>query len=81
MRNKSFRIYHQQNKLKNRCRLNYYPNTHKTLIDFIKDVKDGKTHQHLKHTSRPCSCFFCKKERYSKKDRIKNKAESEKLIE
>lgn len=72
MRTKAFRRHHQERVIVNRVKNRYAQwSTHKTksFAKTLEEVKSGENHQEIKSMSTYCSCWMCRGERYTKKDR------------
>lgn len=69
---RALRRHKTEQKIKKRAK-EQYVHFSLSFAKFYGDLKEGLTHQYLKHTGRICSCSTCKRERYSKKDRVKIK--------
>ena len=70
-KNKRVRLESKNNKFNKRVKL--YNATDSAGLDHSKDY-------FLKNTSTPCSCYICRSEKHNKKDRQKNKRETERFL-
>ena len=79
MRTRAFRRHHQERVLVNRVKerysqWTYFRNPTKTFAKTLSEVKAGEIHQEVRTQAVSCSCWMCSKSnKFSKKDRVKNK--------
>lgn len=68
---RSERRFRTENIIKKRANKNYYWLNHKkqSWSTFYEDVKNGVHTQYIKQSGVLCSCWMCKRPRYSKQDR------------